>query len=385
MRTEDDLRAALAELERHAPDARAVLAAVRAKTDARQVIVRRRLTWSVAATAATAVAAVFVAAVVSAGAFGRATHNGPPASASSAAAVLRQLAAKAAVQPTPALGPVLYAKNAIWAPDPEAGMRRNGMPVVDELNTQEEWVSASTRFLVVTYPPGKRVHTVGQPFRSWPYGENVSLDPMNNQDWNWRNPATLPANPAALRRHLLGEPGAKAPSGEPKTNPRPLTPDETVFSNALQFMVSEPLRPAVRAAMLLLIADIVRRSSDKFVVLGTVKDRAGHGDIAIAGESNEIWAFAPLSTSLHPVHAHTSDTQLVISFFDPGTGWLRAREYATCSSPVSTFKQANARCTLASYEQNIVTEAVRSLPPDAIPSRTAPLAPYVFPWEPVIP
>lgn len=122
MRTEDDLKTALAELECHAPDAPAVLVSVRAKTHARQVIVRRRLTWSLAA-AAVAVATASAAAALSAGPFGRVTNNGPAANAGRAAAVLRQLAAKAAVQQAPALGPVLYVKKAIWGPDADASVR----------------------------------------------------------------------------------------------------------------------------------------------------------------------------------------------------------------------------------------------------------------------
>src|SRR5215472_19170222 len=99
MRTEDDLRAALTELESQAPDALAVLAAVRARTSARQVINRRRRTWSLTAAAAVSVAVACAAAILSAGAFGRGMHISPPASTGDAAAVLRQLADKAAMQP----------------------------------------------------------------------------------------------------------------------------------------------------------------------------------------------------------------------------------------------------------------------------------------------
>lgn len=373
MRTEDDLRAALAELECHAPDAIAVLAAVRAKTSARPVIVRRRLTWSLAAAAAAAVATASAAAALSAGPFGQVTHNEPPASAVSAAAVLRQLAAKAATQPTPALGPVLYTSSTRWGTDvagkPLAGL----LDHLSELGIQHQWVSAAARYFTVTNPSGKHL-------RGHVPSTYTKLDPRNNPDWTWHNPATLPANPAALRRHLLSEPDRKP--ADLFTGPS-LTPDETVFTNAFQFMASEPLSPAVRASMLLLIADVVRRSSHDFVVLGTVTDRAGHRDVAIAGESDEMWAASPLSSKW--AHAHMTSTQLVIYFFDPVTAGLRAYEYATCTGRVSTFKVANARCAPNIYEEFLAVKAVPSLPRGASSAGTSALTPYLFAWQPVIP
>lgn len=376
MRTEDDLRAALAELECRAPDALAVLAAVRAKTSARPVIVRRRLTWSLAAAAAAAVATASAAAL-SAGPSGRVTHNEPPASAVSAATELRQLAAKAATQPTPALGPVLYTSSTRWGTDvagkPLAGL----LDHLSELGIQHQWVSAAARYLTVTNPSEKHL-------RGHVPSTYTRLDPSNNPDWTWHNPATLPANPAALRRHLLSEPDRK-PAG--LFSGPSLTPDETVFRNAFQFMASEPLSPAVRASMLLLIADVVRRSSHEFVVLGTVTDRAGQRDIAIAGESDEMWAMSALSSKW--IHFHLASTQLVIYFFDPVTAGLRAYEYATCTGRVSTFTVASARCAPNLYEEFLAAKAVRSLPRGASrgasSTRTSVLAPYVFAWEPVIP
>jgi len=385
MRTEDDLRAALTELESQAPDALAMLAAVRARTSARQVINRRRRTWSLAAAAAVSVAVACAAAILS-GAFGRVMHNSPPANTGDAAAVLRQLADKAAMQPVPAVGPVLYTNDARWGQP--TGKQHNGLlDLPDELDMEQQWVSAAARYLTETSPSEKHLH--GSVPSSY-----TKFDPANNPEWNWHNPATLPADPLALRRHLLSEPGAKSggKSGAKAGGTRltiilsPLTRDQTVLMNALQFMSSEPLRPAVRASMLRLLADIVQRSPHDFAVLGTVIDRAGHRDIAIAGESNEIWAVSALAPSQTWVRAHTTATQLVVYFFDPVTGGLRAGEYATCSGHVSTFAMASARCAPNSYEQFGVIKAVRSLPKKASTARTYTLTPYVFPpWQPVIP
>lgn len=379
MRTEDDVRAALTELEGQAPDALVVLAAVRARTSARQVINRRRRTWSLAAAAAVSVAVACAAAILS-GAFGR-VHKSPPASTGDPAAVLRQLADKAAMQPVPAVGPVLYTNDARWGQP--TGKQHNGLLDLHELDSEQEWVSAAARYMIETEPSA--THLRASVFSSY-----AKFDPANNPEWKWHNPATLPADPVALRRHLLSEPGSKSGAKAGGTRltiiPPPLTRDETVLMNAFQFMSSEPLRPAVLASMLRLLADIVQRSPHDFAVLGTVIDRAGHRDIAIGGESNEIWAFSALARSPTWVRAHTTATQLVVYFFDPVTGALRAGEYATCSGHVSTFAMASARCAPNSYEQFDVIKAVRSLPRKASAARTYSLTPYVFPpWQPVIP
>lgn len=356
MRTEDDLRAALATLERHAPDALAVLAAVRTRRAARQVINHRRLTRSLIATAAASVAAVTAAAVLSAGLFGGVAGPGPAAGTGTAAAVLRRLAVAAASQPTPALGPVLYTKEELWGP--RAGSRDNAA-------IQQEWVSAAADYFVAGGGRAPASYT--------------KLDPRDNPNWNWHNPATLPANLSALRRHLLSEPRAK--SGTP-VYAAPVTPDETVFDAAFEFMTTEPLPPAVRASMLRLIADIVQRSPRQFAVLGTVTDRAGHRDIAVASESDEEWTSEPNLGGWKLVHI--ASPEVVIYFFNPATGALLANEYARCTSRVAAFKAASARCTLNDYEQYLVIKAVRSLPRRASAAGSSVLAPYVFPAPGVI-
>jgi hypothetical protein len=337
MRTEDDLRAALSSLEQHAPDALAVLTAVRTKGAARQVINHRRASRSLlAAAAAASVAAVATAAALVPGVFRPATQNGPTVSAGTAASVLRQLATAAAGQPTPALGPVLYTKEALWGPG--AGAQRKAAVL-------RGWIGAAATYFVEG--------------RSASY---TKYDPRNNPDWNWRNPATLPTSQVALRRHLLG-----LPDGRP-VGPR-LTLDERVFGTAVSLMTSEPLRPAGRASMLGLLAGIARRASREFVVFGTITDRAGRRDIAIGVES-----------------VQSGSTALVVYYFDPVTGVLRAGEHATCTGRVSTFQTFNARCTVGSYEQYLVVKAVRSLPTGASATKASVLAPYVpLPWQQVIP
>ncbi len=360
MRTEDDLRAALTSLERQALDPTAVLAAVRTKRAARQVVSHRRRTRALlAGAAASSVAAVTTATVLAAGLFGEGTHRGPAASPASAAAVLRQLAVSAAVQPSPALGPVLYAKEALWGAG--AGNQRT-------VAVQQEWVSAAARYFVAGTGRAPASYT--------------KFDPRNNADWHWRNPATLPANPAALRRHLLSAPGSKAAG--PAARP-PVTPDETVFASAVQFMATEPLRSTVRASMLRLMADIAQRSAREFVVLGTVTDRAGHRDIAIAAQSSRVWTFSSKLQAWKLVQ--TRSTDMVVYLFDPVSGGLRAQEYATCTGPASTEVMAAARCASDGYEQYIVARAVRSLPRGASATKTSIFAPYVFafPWDLVIP
>lgn len=353
MRTEDDLRAALMTLETHAPEPAAVLAGLPAPGAARPVTGHRRRTRSVlVAAAAASVAAVATATALLPGVFRPGAQGGPAASAGSAASALRQLAIVAAAQPTRALGPVLYTKDALWV---------SASGSVANADLQREWVSAAARYFVTGKASGY-----------------AKFDPRNNPYWNWSNPATLPSDEGALRRHLLA--GPAGPTG--RAGGPPVSPDQAVFTRAVQLMTTEPLRPATRASMLRLIAAMAARSPREFVVLGAVTDRVGHRDIAIAGESNEAWRYSARRHAWTLVR--TRSTELIVYYFDPGSGAIRAQEHATCRGPVHTTTAVNARCAVANYEQYFVAAAVRSLPKGAS-SASRLFAPYAFfPWPLVI-
>lgn len=90
-------------------------------------------------------------------------------------------------------------------------------------------------------------------------------------------------------------------------------------------MQGAPLRPAVRASLLRLMADNVRPEGD--FVLGTVTDRADHRGIAIASSGDRL-----------------GDFSVGVTIFDLATGAETGVEEATCSGPVSDLATANARC-----------------------------------------
>jgi hypothetical protein len=366
MRTEDDLRAALAGLECHTPDSQSVLSTFWLRSVVRS---RHRNRSLIAGTVVSAIAMAATVVAVTLDGVGPAspvqaqvvttalTYNGPgllsPYVADTPAAVLRWLADRAAAQPTPALGPVLYIKTANWGID--FRRRHGGLNYRSrDFDIQRQWTSAGAQAITVTDPNGKLSPGLV------PSGY-TKIDPRNNPLWSWNNPATLPTSLAALRRHLLGHP--RKPAGKPAIPiSRPLGPPipPSVFGSALELMTTEPLRPATRASLLRLMADGFQRAPRDSLVLGTVTDRAGHRGIAIASSTRDVMTLTRNLKKWKLVR--TSSVFLTVYIFDPATGALSGVEYATCNGPVSDLATANARCQPDSYEQFLVIKAVRSVP-----------------------
>jgi hypothetical protein len=271
----------------------------------------------------------------------------PSANPADAAAVLRRLADAAAVQPSPALGPVEYSKSVGWGLD--LGPLHYGLNYRShEFSTQENWLGKDGASLSVsTYPGGKIPPGIIPISRSDPskWGEEL---------WAWYNPATLPTGEAALRQHLLHRP---LPCfGAARCVTAGGHPDDawTIMSNALDLMGSEPLPPAVRASLLRLMADqaAARVPDAKFFDLGTVTDRVGHTGVAI-GYQTPAGTPAPLS--------------LWVYIFDPGTGTLLGKEYAFCNGKFGAYP-ASGSCSPSSYDQIVQITAVPAIPASPPPS-----------------
>lgn len=333
MRNEDDLRAALASLECRAPDAEPVLAAVRIRTAARRLVMRRHLHRSLAAGGSLAAAAVAVAVVMSTAAgLPGGPKGGPPGSHGpvTAATVLRQLANMAAEQPTPVLGPVLYVKAEGWGLD--IGPNHYGLNYRShEFGISESW-----------YGPGREINRAKSHGKVYFRDKKISLSIYRK--W-WLNPAKLPVRLAALRRHLLGY----SADGRRVVKYQPGPAGITILSNALQVMQTGPLRPALRASLLRLIADVAQNPPKNFLffVLGNLTDRAGHRGVAIAEQTA----------------SDTAGTSLIIDIFAPVTGALIAQEYTWCYGPaVRDVRAADLRCTPRSYGQILVIKGMASFP-----------------------
>jgi len=258
-------------------------------------------------------------------------------------AVLRRLAGLAAAQPSPALGPVEYAKYVSWGLD--LGTIHYGLSYRShELTTQEAWYGGDGASLqVLSWPDGKIPPGIIPVSRT-------GASQQGKERWHWYNPATLPADPGALRKHLLTMP-------KPGPGSRP-DAAQTIMSNALEFMGIEPLPPAVRASMLRLMADeaAARVSDARLINMGTVTDRAGHTGIAIG---YEIPAGFPAPVSLQ------------VLIFDPGTGALLGQEFAYCKGKLGA-QPADGQCFATSYDQMVQITAVPAIP--ASPPATDPSA-----------
>lgn len=289
----------------------------------------------------------------------------PPAHASDAAGVFRRLAAAAASQPSPALGPVEYSKAKVWGLDTgQVQLHYNLSYRSHAIDTDQSWIgSDGSSLLVSTYPGGKIPPGIIPVVRSGP----------SRASFAWYNPATLPVGEAAMRQHLLSRPGAFPAicrRGQSSTLPRTpgsgssaaangpscQDPADAIVTNSADLMSSEPLRSAARAALLRVLADAAGASGPhaRFIDMGTVTDRAGHTAVAVGYETP---AGAPEPVSLE------------VLVFDPATGVLLGEEYAYCRGQVGS-QPTDGSCFPASYDQLLEVKAVSSIPATPAPSPT---------------
>lgn len=218
----------------------------------------------------------------------------------------------------------------------------------------------------------------------------------------WDNPATLPASLSALRKHLLAPmaSGASAPgwsatytqhaSGDPHDKgqrlqlgelpTRPILMKELrdeekachcaisnvriskvgpygylswqifLVSTVTRFMSGEPQRPAVRSAMLQLLAQVAAHPGRgyTYVDMGTATDHLGRTGVVIGQEQ----ANSGCSTCV--------GVQSLI--FDPHTGALLDVADAQCEIPMGTIPKATGQCYPTDYTQYTVPRAVRTMP-----------------------
>jgi hypothetical protein len=278
----------------------------------------------------------------------------PSAHPGDAAAVLRQLADAAAIQPAVPLGPVEYSQVKSWAPD--LGPLQYDLNYVSHYtSTYQAWMSTDGSSLgYSTYPAGETI-TPGT-IRVQQGGPS----PAARAFFAWYDPAKLPVSIAALRRHLID--GPPAIDGPP--TPPPAT--QAIVSNSQALMTSEPLPPAVRASLLRVLADSAAQglANAHFIDMGTVTDRVGHAGVAIGYESpNE----GPPGMQ----------TWLQVLVFDPATGALLGTEDAYCKGPASSYPAAGS-CTPDDYNQILQVKAVRTIP-------APPKFPPVPSWTPTPP
>ncbi|HEV2371344.1 MAG TPA: hypothetical protein VGS19_04165 [Streptosporangiaceae bacterium] len=263
------------------------------------------------------------------------TYDRSPARSPDVAAVLRGLAARAAAQPAPALGPVEYVKAVIW-----------GLPIGDvprgldyrahDLRIAQEWRGPRSAGFTIRRPDGQAPS--GVPFPA-------QRAPTPPADWAWRNPATLPSGRAALQRRLLAPPGSAVERlsrllGNPRSYP-------TVVRVALTLMETEPLPPDVRASMLRLMATAMARPSAQvsYLDLGAVTDRAGRQGVAIASLSRPV----------------SAPGALVVYVFDRHTGALVGQEDAHCRALVTAWT-ATRDCSPGDYVEYLQIKAVHTVP-----------------------
>jgi hypothetical protein len=381
-----------------------------------------RLSWRFAVPGVAAVAAAAMAvAVTSSGAAAPHQPGGgrvyrldaflsvhPAAGPRDAAAVLRLLAARAAMQPAQPLGPVEFSSKREWE-DVGDRLPRDFNNLIRNSYSDEAWdaISGATAVRIVRNSDGKAF-------------AGRYLEPGDPALAAWSNPATLPSSPGALRERLLHEPQYHPPGrwlvldpaqsdfvayvgkaqvslGNKKTQARraaagqaqkphgkealpPLElvftsksqaeqylsqhkhahfvdqfPDNTpwqalVFGNAFSFMTGEPLPPAVRATMFELMAEIAASpwSGQKFVNLGTATDRLGRTGLAIAAEQ-----------------ADSAGPDLVgvgTTIFDPRTGAILDTADAQCKIPFGSIPTAQAQCAPTDYTEYGAPRAVPSIP-----------------------
>jgi len=317
------------------------------------------------------------------------TYDGLPADPGDAAAVLRQLADRAAAQPAQALGPVWYTKVAVWGPTWESdpgpptthadqamwALARKSRKFRRQLEAQRSWLAHHARLFAPHYGLGYWGHILHiqqewdgrHAFLSvtrFPGGRVPSgIIPVSRQAWKgthaaWfaRNPAALPASPRALWQRLLSfEPNHPGPG-------QPVYPPAARFlSSAWVLMASEPLPPAVRATILRLMSGVVAKppANTSFIDLGAVTGPGGRRGIAIGDVHPEYQGERGYGKPGAP-------SSLTVDIYDPATGALIGTEFTSCKGP-ATAQNANAICAADAYVQYLQIKAAGSVPP--APSR----------------
>lgn len=299
---------------------------------------------------------------------------------SAAAAELRALAAAAARQPTPVLGPVVYSKTQNWGLD--LGKIHYGLGYRShETNTEENWSGSDGSSLrLVTYPGGKIPPGIIPVNASPPSAEGKA-------NYAKYGPASLPTTEPLMRQRLL----------QCRWGPCPFPDDTTsIVLNGVGLMGGELMPPAARAAILRVLADAAASPGphQAFFNLGSVTDRAGHKAVAVGFEyqryvsatanndgclgsesvsvsssgAEVITCGGSASASATPSGAPSGalvpegQPELWVLVFDPSTGAFVGEEFAYCSPPVSDHL-ATGKCTAASYAQLLQLKAVASVPP----------------------
>ncbi len=313
-------------------------------------------------------------------------HAHPATLHGNAAAVLRELASRAAAQPAPALGPVMYTARRFWQ-YVGSNTPRNLNYFSRHYFYEQEWHAAAGASAnnITEYLNGK-VKAYASSFP--PPGTSPE------QTTNWFNPATLPTGSAALRRYLLDAPYTPAalrylrfvtlPANRtPPPRSRPIDnwsdgtityavwppghppqgdpgapwsvhnlngPQVLVYTDAIHLMGAEPLPPAMRASLLQLVADIAANPGPgrRWVDLGTITDRIGRTGVAVAAEDGDFNG------------PHTLELSVMI--FDPHTGALLDTSTAGCAINIGTIPTARGECSPYDYTEFLSVKAVAQVP-----------------------
>ncbi len=249
----------------------------------------------------------------------------PQAHPADAAAVLRQLAARAAAQPARALGPVEYSSNRKWGYSGGGAPRSLGY-FSRHSYTDRAWDAVS----------GASAVRVVRDFDGKVFTSSYAATKISREEGASINPAGLPASPSALRRHLLNPPGlpdkvswyaiyTQRQKGSQSRYPQVETGEypsrsallqelrqaeraahgsithvrilkagrfgslswQTIFvASAIRFLSGEPLPPAVHSSMLRVLAQIAARPGRgyAYVDLGTATDHLGRTGVVIGQE-----------------------------------------------------------------------------------------------------
>jgi hypothetical protein len=155
-------------------------------------------------------------------------------------------------------------------------------------------------------------------------------------------------------------------------DPAPATPVPDRATNVIVFaaqvlMATEPLPPAVRAALLRVLADSAAQglANANFIDMGSVTDRAGHAGVAIGYR-------APDTSGAPGTQSH-----LQVLVFDSATGAMLGDEDAYCKGPADAYPAAGT-CTPEGYDQILQVKAVPKIP-------AAPKLPPVPKWTDTTP
>jgi len=310
----------------------------------------------------------------------------PATAHGNAAAVLRQLAARAAAQPAPALGPVMYTARRLWE-YVGSYTPRNLNYFSRDYSYEQAWNAAdgASADNITEYLNGKvKVYASSYPPPdTWPA-----------QITNWANPAALPTGPAALRQYLLDSPYTPAalrylrfvtlpatqaapprsrlitnwgdgtvtyatwppghpPHGDvgaPDSVHNPNGPRVIIYTDAVGLMGAEPLPPAMRGSLLRLVAGIAANPGPgrRWVDLGTITDRLGRTGVAVASEQGNFNG------------PHTLELNVMI--FDRQTGALLDTSNAGCAINIGAIPTARGECVPYDYTELVAVKAVRQVP-----------------------